>query len=155
MRALFESSASASLDGGPTLNPSTYELLAGIHDVAAEEVVVLPNSPNVIMAAERAAELSEKVVRVVPTALAAGRAWPSRSRWTPRAAPPRTPRRWARRSSAVRTGGVAPAAREDPQGRFAVGDAVGFVDDELVAWGEPEATLRDRARRARRRTPSC
>ena len=48
------------LDGGPTLNPSTYELLAGIHAVPAEEVVVLPNSANVIMAAERAAELSEK-----------------------------------------------------------------------------------------------
>ena len=53
--------------GGPTLNPSTYELLAGIHDVPAEEVVVLPNSPNVLMAAERAAELSDKKVVVVPT----------------------------------------------------------------------------------------
>jgi hypothetical protein len=42
----------------------------------------------------------------------------------------------------VRTGGVAPAARRDPSGRFAVGDAVGYVDDELVAWGDPEATLR-------------
>jgi hypothetical protein len=38
---------------------------------------------------------------------------------------------------------VAPAAREDPQGRFTIGEAVGFVGDELVAWGDPEATLRD------------
>ena len=38
----------------------------------AEEVVVLPNSPNVIMAAERAAELSDKTVRVVRVALPAG-----------------------------------------------------------------------------------
>ncbi len=53
--------------GGPTLNPSTYELLAAIHEVPAEEVVVLPNSPNVVMAAERAAELSEKQVLVVPS----------------------------------------------------------------------------------------
>ena len=30
----------------PTLNPSTYELLAGIHEAPAEEVVVLPNSPE-------------------------------------------------------------------------------------------------------------
>ena len=50
------------LDGGGTFNPSTSELLAGIHAVAAEEVVVLPNSANVIMAAERAAELAEKGV---------------------------------------------------------------------------------------------
>src|SRR5262249_2142525 len=55
------------LDGGPTLNPSTHELLAGIHEVPAEQVIVLPNSPNVRMAAERAAELAEKDVVVVPT----------------------------------------------------------------------------------------
>src|SRR5436309_2756503 len=55
------------LEGGPTLNPSTYDLLAAVHDVPAEEVVVLPNSANVIMAAERATELSDKEVAVVPT----------------------------------------------------------------------------------------
>ena len=52
---------------GPTMNPSTYELLAGIHSASAAEVVVLPNSPNVILAAERAAELSERPACVVPT----------------------------------------------------------------------------------------
>ena len=44
---------------------------------------------------------------------------------------------------AIRTGAVAPAARDDAQGRFREGDAVGFVDDQLVAWGEPRETLRD------------
>src|SRR4051794_36252691 len=67
VRGLFASLGVDVIDGGPTLNPSTNELLAGIHAVAAEEVVVLPNSPNVIMAAERAAELSDTAVRVVPT----------------------------------------------------------------------------------------
>ena len=43
----------------------------------------------------------------------------------------------------VRTGAVAPAARDDVQGRFRAGDAVGFVEEELVAWGEPRETLRD------------
>src|SRR4029077_11508665 len=43
----------------------------------------------------------------------------------------------------VRTGGVAPAARPDPAGRFAIGDAVGYVGEQLVAWGDPTATLRD------------
>jgi hypothetical protein len=42
----------------------------------------------------------------------------------------------------TRFGGVAPAARDDGGGRFRTGDAVGFVDEEIVAWGEPEATLR-------------
>ena len=142
MATLFEGLGVQALDGGATLNPSTYELLAGIHGVPAEEVVVLPNSPNVFMAAERAAELSDKQVCVVPTRnQQAGLA----------AAIALLPDGGAEESAAamraalehVRTGGVAPAARPDPNGRFAVGDAVGYVGDDLVAWGEPEATLRE------------
>jgi dihydroxyacetone kinase-like predicted kinase len=44
--------------------------------------------------------------------------------------------------ASLRTGAVAPAARADVEGRFGVGEAVGFVDDAIVAWGDPEATLR-------------
>jgi hypothetical protein len=42
----------------------------------------------------------------------------------------------------LRTGAVAQAARDDAQGRFGRGEAVGFVADEVVAWGEPRETLR-------------
>jgi DAK2 domain fusion protein YloV len=137
---LFQSLGAHVLDGGPTLNPSTYELLAGIHAVAAEEVVVLPNSANVIMTAERAAELSEKQVVVVP----------SRSQQTALAAlVALSPTKGAAENAAaivealgrMRSGSVAPAARDDADGRFAIGDAVGFVGESLVAWGDPEATL--------------
>jgi fatty acid kinase len=140
MARLYESLGCHVLDGGPTLNPSTHELLAGIHAVPAEEVVVLPNSANVIMAAERAAELAEKVVRMVP----------SRSQQAGLvAAVALLPDADARENAeamqaaldAVRTGAVAPAARADAAGRFAVGDAVGFVDDEIVAWGAAAPTL--------------
>ena len=41
----------------------------------------------------------------------------------------------------MRTGAVAPAARDDANGRFQRGDAVGFVGDEVHAWGDPRATL--------------
>jgi len=41
----------------------------------------------------------------------------------------------------VRTGGVAAAARDDAQGRFRTGEAVGFVEEEIVAYGPAEATL--------------
>ncbi len=128
------------LDGGPTLNPSTYDLLAAIHRVPAEEVVVLPNSPNVVMAAERAAELSEKTVVVVPTrspqaGLAVAVALDPELRATENA------EAMARSLEHVRTGAVAPAARDDGQGRFRVGEAVGFVEDEIVAWGAPRETL--------------
>ena len=140
MAELFEGLGVYALDGGATLNPSTYELLAGIHDVPAEEVVVLPNSANVFMAAERAAELSDKQVCVVPTrnqqaGLAAAIAL------LPDAGCQEVAAAMRAALEHVRTGGVAPAARPDPTGRFAIGDAVGYVGDELVAWGAPEATL--------------
>ena len=141
MRALFEGLGVQTLDGGPTLNPSTYDILAGIHAVPAEQVVVLSNSPNVIASAERAAELSDKGVRVVASrspqaGLAAAVALePGRDADSNAAAMEEALRH-------VRTGAVAPAARDDGQGRFHAGDAVGFVGDELVAWGAPEATLR-------------
>jgi DAK2 domain fusion protein YloV len=141
MRALYESLGVACLDGGQTLNPSTYELLAGIHDVRAEEVVVLPNSPNIFMAAEHAAELSEKTVRVSgarsqQAGLAAALALdPDRPAADNVAA-------FDAALERLRTGAVARAARDDVDGRFAAGDAVGFVDEEIVAWGEPEGTLR-------------
>jgi DAK2 domain fusion protein YloV len=141
LRRLYESLGVSVLDGGQTLNPSTYELLAGIHDVGAPEVVVLPNSPNVVMAAEHAAELSDRIVRV--SAVRSQQAGLS-------AALALDPRRSAADNVAaidaalarLRTGAVAPAARSDLEGRFAVGDAVGFVDDAIVAWGDPEGTLR-------------
>src|SRR2546423_15472859 len=43
----------------------------------------------------------------------------------------------------VRTGAVTGAARDDAaaEGRFKRGDAVGFVEEELVAWGDVTATL--------------
>jgi len=141
LRAMFEALGVHTIDGGPTLNPSTYDLLAAIHEVQAEEVVVLPNSANVIMAAEHAAELSDKQVLVAPATsqqagLAAAVALES----------DRTVQENARALNEalaqLRTGAVAQAARDDAQGRFGRGEAVGFVADEVVAWGEPEATLR-------------
>jgi DAK2 domain fusion protein YloV len=138
--ALFASLGAHVLDGGPKLNPSTFELLAGIHAVPAEEVVVLANDASVILAAEHAAELSEKQVAVVH----------SRSQQAALAAlvahaPDRGAEANAQAISAalerVRSGSVAPAARDDAEGRFRAGDAVGFVDEQLVAWGPPEVTL--------------
>ena len=143
MEDLFTSLGATPLPGGPTLNPSTYELLAGIHDVPAEEVVVLPNSPNVLMAAERAAELSDKRVYVVPTrsqqaGLAAAVALdPARDAVANGEA-------MLEALALVRTGAVTGAARDDAEerpARFHRGDAVGFIDERLVAWGEPAETL--------------
>jgi uncharacterized protein len=140
LKSLFEGLGAHVVDGGATLNPSTYEILAGIHDAPGEEVLVLPNSPNVILAAQEAAKLSEKPARVVA----------SRSQQAALAALVELdPERDAAANAAqlesslagIRWGAVAPAARPDAQGRFVRGDAVGFAGEEVVAWGGAGSTL--------------
>ena len=141
LERLFAELGAHVVPGGETLNPSTYELLAGIHEVPAEEVLVFPSSSNVIMAAERACELSEKPARVVAATsqqeslLALVELDPDGvgRRRTPSGSRPR--------SDTIAAGGVAPAARDDAQGRFRKGDAVGFVGEEIVAWGGAGSTL--------------
>jgi uncharacterized protein len=140
LRAMFEQLGVHTIDGGPTLNPSTYDLLAAIHEVQAEEVVVLPNSANVIMAAEHAAELSDKQVLVAPaTSQQAGLA--AAVALEPDRSVEENARALSDALAHLRTGAVAEAARDDTKGRFGRGEAVGFVADEVVSWGAPGETL--------------
>lgn len=126
--------------GGETLNPSTYDLLAGIREVPAEEVLVLPSSSNVVMAAERACELSEKPARVVP-ATSQQASLLALVELEPEAPGEENAERLEAALAGLATGGVAPAARDDAQGRFRKGDAVGFAGEEIVAWGGAGSTL--------------
>jgi DAK2 domain fusion protein YloV len=128
------------VSGGPTMNPSTYELLAGIHAAGADEVLVLPNSPNVILAAERAAELSEKPAGVVPTR-APQEGMAALLAFEPERSIEENAHAVGQAAGALRLGGVAPAARDDAQARFKAGDAVGYEAEQLVAWGDPAETL--------------
>jgi DAK2 domain fusion protein YloV len=140
MERLFAELGATVVPGGETLNPSTYELLAGIHGVAAPEILVLPSSSNVIMAAERACELSEKPAQVVP-ATSQQASLLALVELDPAASAADNAERLREALVAVATGGVAPAARDDAQGRFKKGDAVGFADGEIVAWGGTGSTL--------------
>ena len=55
------------VSGGDTMNPSVGDIVRAIEDSPLENVVFLPNNPNIILAAEQAAERSSKNVRVVPS----------------------------------------------------------------------------------------
>jgi uncharacterized protein len=140
MRELYEGLGAFVVDGGETFNPSIYDLLAAIHEVPSEEVLVFPNNANVVMAAERAAELSDKQARVVDcTAQQAGLA--ALVELDPRASLDENSNRIATALVGIRAGSVAAAARDDARGRFVKGDAVGFVGEEIVAWGGAGTTL--------------
>lgn len=55
------------LSGGQTMNPSAEDFVQAIHSLPAEHIYILPNNSNIILAAQQAAELSERQVTVIPT----------------------------------------------------------------------------------------
>lgn len=55
------------VDGGQTMNPSIEDIYEAIESTHAQNVYVLPNNTNIILAAQQAAELTERNVIVLPT----------------------------------------------------------------------------------------
>ncbi len=139
---LFGSEGALVVDGGSTLNPSIEEILAGIRDAPGEEVIVLPNSPNVVMAAKEAARLAERPAHVVSSVAQQAGLAALVGAYDAGAPAADNASRMEAELAAIATGLVAEADRDDADGRYRRGDAVGFAGDELVAWGEPAETLR-------------
>jgi hypothetical protein len=72
LAAIFRDFGVASVvEGGQSSNPSTGELLEAVGKVKAREVLLLPNNPNVVLAARQVASMSERPVQIVPTRNAA------------------------------------------------------------------------------------
>lgn len=73
LREVFESlGVGAVVSGGQTMNPSTQELLEAIEALPSDEVILLPNNGNIILAAQQARQLAaerlpHKRVAVVPS----------------------------------------------------------------------------------------
>ena len=60
--------ATYAIGGGQTMNPSTEDFLRAIQKVPNNEIILLPNNPNILLAAKQASELvSGKQVKVVPS----------------------------------------------------------------------------------------
>jgi DAK2 domain fusion protein YloV len=55
------------IEGGQTMNPSTQDILEAINSVNADNIFVLPNNGNIIMASQQARDVSKKNVYVIPT----------------------------------------------------------------------------------------
>ncbi|HEY3334285.1 MAG TPA: DAK2 domain-containing protein [Candidatus Limnocylindrales bacterium] len=53
--------------GGQSANPSTGELLDAVAATPADELLILPNNPNVILAAKQVATMTDRRIHVVPT----------------------------------------------------------------------------------------
>jgi DAK2 domain fusion protein YloV len=59
--------ATAIIEGGQTMNPSTEDILKVVESVPQNEVIILPNNGNIVMSAKQTESLTKKKVTVVPT----------------------------------------------------------------------------------------
>ena len=55
------------VSGGQSMNPSAEDILQAINNTTAQQVVVLPNNSNIVMAANQASQLADEPVVVVPS----------------------------------------------------------------------------------------
>jgi hypothetical protein len=66
-RILTSLGASRIITGGQTMNPSAEDILRAVEAVPQQEVIVLPNNGNIILAARQATGLTSKRLAVVPS----------------------------------------------------------------------------------------
>jgi len=59
--------AAAVVEGGQSMNPSTEQILGGIDKAGADQVLLLPNNPNLVLGAEQAARVGPHPAAVVPS----------------------------------------------------------------------------------------
>lgn len=64
---VFKSLGAVTIEGGPTMNPSTHAFLDIIQQNQASQVLILPNNPNIILTAEQVKTLNTKTIEVIPT----------------------------------------------------------------------------------------
>lgn len=55
------------ITGGQTMNPSTKDIVEAINQLPQQDVIVLPNNSNILLASRQAQELVEKTVRIIPS----------------------------------------------------------------------------------------
>lgn len=55
------------VSGGQSMNPSAEDIAKAVEAAPSNEVIILPNNKNIILAAEQVADLTEKHIYVIPT----------------------------------------------------------------------------------------
>ena len=134
--------AAGVVEGGQTMNPSIQQLRDAVEATPANEVILLPNNPNIILTANQVPALTSKQVRVVPSrsipqgvaALAAHNAG---------AGLDANVAAMTEAIAGVRTVELTTAVRDARINgvTVAAGQVIGLVDDRLVAGGDDEATV--------------
>jgi len=134
---VFKSLGAVVVPGGQTMNPSTKDLLQAIESVVSDKVIILPNNKNIVLTANQVQSLTTKTIEVVPTqtipqGVATLLAFDYEADLETNA------QLMEKAKSAVRSIEVIRAIRSTKIGEFNIKkkQAMGFLDDELVAVGD-------------------
>ena len=119
--------------GGETMNPSVEELLQAVSIVPTDEVIILPNNPDILATAKQVCEIAKKKVSVVPSrtimqGISALVAFNFDADLETNVGT------MIEAMSAVRTGRIATATRSIKSNHLVVeeGQMIGFIDDDLA-----------------------
>ncbi len=130
--------------GGQTMNPSTEDLLAAIARLPQQDVIVLPNNSNVIMAARQAADLSDKHVEVLPTRTAP-QGLAALLSFSYQAGVADNLRAMTTAMQQIQTGEVTTAVRDASVDQIAVraGQTIGLLDGDIITAGDQRDAVID------------
>ena len=121
--------------GGQTMNPSVEELLRAVASASTDEVIILPNNPNILLTARQAQSLADKKVAVVGQTIPQGIA--ALLAFQPGDDLDSNVEVMEEAVSGVRTGEVTTAIRTTKLNGVEIkeGQTIGFIDGEFIKVG--------------------
>ncbi len=131
------------VSGGQTMNPSTKDLLDAIGQTNADNVIILPNNSNIIMAANSAADLAEVACGVVPTK-SVPQAFAAMFGFDEEASIEENIEAMTDSFADVKTGEVTTAIKDSHDAHnnpIAAGDVIGIADGSIEAVGNAVADV--------------
>jgi len=124
------------VQGGQSMNPSTEDILRAIESAPSDNIIVLPNNKNIILAADQAADLCEKNVvvlksKTIPQGIAAAIAY------DPEADIDTNTKRMQRAIDSIKTGSITSAVRDTKIGGtdIKLGELLGIEENTIVSNG--------------------
>ena len=123
--------------GGQTMNPPTKDLVDAVEQANADEVIILPNNKNMIMASQSAKEVSEIPCDIVPT-VSVPQGFSALFGYNPEGTLAENVESMTEAFSDVSTGEVTQAIKDakDAHGNaIAAGDTIGLIDDSIESIG--------------------
>ncbi len=131
------------VSGGQTMNPSTKDLLDAANSANADNVIILPNNSNIIMAAQSAAELAEMNCGVVPTK-SVPQAFAAMFGFDESASLDENVEAMTESFADVKTGEVTTAIKDSKDAHdnpIVAGDVIGIADGSIEAAGHSVAEV--------------